>query len=75
MDLKEALPLVDRMKDAMTGELARRQELLKTAGNFSSLQDYDRARAAGAKLAPTPASDSVKRGVLPSGSQEGYPDK
>ena len=32
----------------MSGELTRRQELLRRAGNFASVRDYDRARAAGA---------------------------
>jgi len=46
--------LVARMKDALAGELTRRQELLR-AGRFSSVADYERARAGGAKLAPLPA--------------------
>jgi len=41
-NLSDTLPLVDRMKDAMTGELTRRQELLRRTGPFSSLRDYDR---------------------------------
>jgi S-DNA-T family DNA segregation ATPase FtsK/SpoIIIE len=49
-NLSDALPLVDRMKDAMSGELTRRQEQLRRAGNFASVRDYDRARAAGADL-------------------------
>ena len=39
----------------MSGELTRRQELLRRAGNFASLRDYDRARAAGADLPPLPS--------------------
>ena len=54
-NLADALPLVDRMKDAMTGELTRRQELLRRMGPFSSMRDYDRARAAGADLPPLPS--------------------
>ncbi len=54
-NLEDALPLVDRMKDAMSGELTRRQEVLRRAGPFSSLRDYDRARAGGADLAPLPS--------------------
>ncbi|GAB3856042.1 hypothetical protein GCM10029963_51740 [Micromonospora andamanensis] len=46
-NLADALPLVDRMVDAINGELVRRQELLRRAGNFASLRDYERARAAG----------------------------
>jgi S-DNA-T family DNA segregation ATPase FtsK/SpoIIIE len=45
-NLRDQLPLVDRMTDALNGELQRRQELLKRAGNFASLHDYERARAA-----------------------------
>jgi S-DNA-T family DNA segregation ATPase FtsK/SpoIIIE len=48
-------PLVDRMTDAINGELLRRQELLRRAGNFSSLRDYEQARVAGAPLSPVPS--------------------
>ncbi|SCG56375.1 type VII secretion protein EccCa [Micromonospora halophytica] len=54
-NLADALPLVDRMVDAINGELMRRQELLRRAGNFASLRDYERARAAGTPLAPLPS--------------------
>ncbi|MEU2613301.1 type VII secretion protein EccCa [Micromonospora sp. NPDC007271] len=54
-NLADALPLVDRMVDAINGELMRRQELLRRAGNFASLRDYERARSAGAPLAPLPS--------------------
>ncbi|MGL4176065.1 MAG: type VII secretion protein EccCa, partial [Dermatophilaceae bacterium] len=47
--------LVNRMRDALSGELVRRQELLRDAGNYSSVRDYERARAAGADLAPVPS--------------------
>ena len=53
-NLESELPLVDRMNDALEGELNRRQELLRRAGNFASLRDYEKARAAGAPLAPLP---------------------
>jgi S-DNA-T family DNA segregation ATPase FtsK/SpoIIIE len=53
-NLAEELPLVDRMTEAINGELIRRQELLRAAGNFSSLRDYEKARAAGAPLAEVP---------------------
>ncbi|RKR91899.1 S-DNA-T family DNA segregation ATPase FtsK/SpoIIIE [Micromonospora pisi] len=53
-NLADELPLVDRMTDALTGELIRRQELLRAAGNFSSVRDYERARAAGAPLPEVP---------------------
>jgi S-DNA-T family DNA segregation ATPase FtsK/SpoIIIE len=54
-NLSDALPLVDRMKDAVSGELTRRQELLRRAGNYASLRDYDRARASGVPLPPLPS--------------------
>ena len=50
----EELPLVDRMRDALHGELVRRQELLRSAGNYASVRDYERARERGARLAPLP---------------------
>jgi S-DNA-T family DNA segregation ATPase FtsK/SpoIIIE len=53
-NLEAELPLVDRMNDALEGELNRRQELLRRAGNFASLRDYEKARAGGAPLAPLP---------------------
>ncbi|MFL6055848.1 MAG: type VII secretion protein EccCa [Actinoallomurus sp.] len=53
-NLEDELPLVDRMYDALHGEMVRRQELLRAAGNYASLRDYERARAEGAPLAPMP---------------------
>jgi len=54
-NLANELTLVDRMHDALSGELVRRQELLRSSGNHASLSDYERARAAGAALAPLPS--------------------
>jgi S-DNA-T family DNA segregation ATPase FtsK/SpoIIIE len=54
-NLADELPLVDRMTDAINGELIRRQELLRQAGNFASQRDYEQARRAGAPLAPLPS--------------------
>ncbi|WP_067172428.1 type VII secretion protein EccCa [Microtetraspora niveoalba] len=53
-NLEDELPLVDRMHDALHGEMVRRQELLRAAGNYASLRDYERAREQGADLAPLP---------------------
>ncbi len=53
-NLEDELPLVDRMHDALHGEMVRRQELLRAAGNYASLRDYERAREQGADLAPMP---------------------
>ncbi|ADD40701.1 type VII secretion protein EccC [Stackebrandtia nassauensis] len=54
-NLADELPLVDRMADAINGELVRRQELLRAAGNYVSQRDYERERRAGAALAPMPS--------------------
>ncbi|MGW0565513.1 type VII secretion protein EccCa [Streptomyces sp. NPDC003016] len=51
-NLADDLTLVDRMRDSITGEMQRRQELLRTAGNYANLHDYEKARAAGAALEP-----------------------
>ncbi|MGI5269179.1 type VII secretion protein EccCa [Nonomuraea sp. CA-218870] len=53
-NLEDELPLVDRMYDALHGEMVRRQELLRSAGNYASLRDYERAREQGAELTPLP---------------------
>ncbi len=53
-NLADELPFVDRMTDALNGELLRRQELLRAAGNYASLRDYERARQAGAPLDEVP---------------------
>ncbi|MEO3886184.1 type VII secretion protein EccCa [Nonomuraea sp. B5E05] len=53
-NLEDELPLVDRMHDALHGEMVRRQELLRAAGNYASLRDYERAREQGANLQPMP---------------------
>ena len=54
-NLAQELTLVDRMQDALSGEMVRRQELLRDAGNFASIRDYERARVAGEKLDPMPS--------------------
>ena len=53
-NLSDELGLVDRMKDAINGELNRRMELLRSAGTFASLRDYDQARALGTDLPAIP---------------------
>ncbi|QRY46572.1 type VII secretion protein EccCa [Mycolicibacterium boenickei] len=54
-NLEDELTMVDRMRDALAGEMNRRQELLRAAGNFPNVTEYERARAAGADLEPLPA--------------------
>ena len=54
-NLENELTLVDRMQDALSGEMVRRQELLREAGNYASVRDYEKARAAGEPLEPLPS--------------------
>jgi len=54
-NLEGELVLVDRMQDAISGELDRRMEVLRAAGNFKNRQDYEEARQAGANLEPMPS--------------------
>ena len=54
-NLAEELPMVDRMQDALAGELVRRQELLRSAGNYVSRQEYEKARRNGTTLEPLPS--------------------
>ncbi|GIJ74668.1 type VII secretion protein EccCa [Virgisporangium ochraceum] len=50
-NLADELTLVDRMSDAINGEVLRRQELLRRAGTFASIHDYE---AGGMPLGPLP---------------------
>ncbi|MGP4014266.1 type VII secretion protein EccCa [Saccharopolyspora sp. 5N708] len=52
-NLADELSMVDRMQDSLHGELIRRQELLRRQG-YSSLLEYEKARAKGAVLDPLP---------------------
>ncbi|SFY43063.1 DNA segregation ATPase FtsK/SpoIIIE, S-DNA-T family [Streptomyces atratus] len=54
-NLADEAALVERMRDALHGELIRRQELLRAAGTYSSALEYEKARAAGTPLAPLPS--------------------
>lgn len=54
-NLEDNLTLVDRMKEAISGEMNRRQEVLRDAGNLVSVRDYERARQRGAALPPLPS--------------------
>jgi S-DNA-T family DNA segregation ATPase FtsK/SpoIIIE len=54
-NLEDELAMVDRMRDALAGEMNRRQELLRSAGNFANVADYEKARMNGAALDPLPA--------------------
>lgn len=55
-NLGEELSLVDRMQDALQGEMVRRQELLRATGPFVNVSEYEKARRGGrTDLAPLPA--------------------
>ncbi|WP_040421218.1 type VII secretion protein EccC [Corynebacterium timonense] len=54
-NLAEESFLVERMHDAISGELNRRQELLRAAGNVSNITDYAAARAHDPTLEALPA--------------------
>jgi S-DNA-T family DNA segregation ATPase FtsK/SpoIIIE len=54
-NLADEAPLVARMRDALAGEMTRRQELLRSAGNFAGVGAYEVARRAGAPLSALPA--------------------
>jgi DNA segregation ATPase FtsK/SpoIIIE, S-DNA-T family len=53
-NLSDKAPLVARMRDALTGEMNRRQELLCEAGNLDSVAAYELARRTGTQLAALP---------------------
>ncbi|MDT0341288.1 type VII secretion protein EccCa [Streptomyces sp. DSM 44938] len=54
-NLEDDLSMVDRMQEALAGEINRRQEVLRDAGNLVSVRDYERARQRGANLPPLPS--------------------
>ncbi|CCF62163.1 putative FtsK/SpoIIIE family protein [Nocardia cyriacigeorgica GUH-2] len=53
-NMEEESDLVTRMEDVINGEMVRRQRILRDAGNFANVADYERAREQGADLAPLP---------------------
>ncbi|MFW6599084.1 type VII secretion protein EccCa [Propionibacteriaceae bacterium Y2011] len=54
-NLEGELTLVDRMQDAIAGEMERRMEVLRAAGNFKNREDYEEARLEGADMPPMPS--------------------
>ncbi|MEU3459434.1 type VII secretion protein EccCa [Streptomyces sp. NPDC006733] len=54
-NLADEVALVSRMQDALHGELIRRQELLRAAGNYTSALEYEKARQSGLPLQPLPS--------------------
>lgn len=53
-NLADEAYLVSRMHDALSGEIHRRQQALRTAGNLGNIAEYRRARVAGADLPVLP---------------------
>ncbi|WP_063042692.1 type VII secretion protein EccCa [Nocardia grenadensis] len=53
-NMEEEADLVTRMEDVINGEMGRRQRILRDAGNFANVADYERAREQGARLEPLP---------------------
>ena len=54
-NLEEESTLVERMYDAISGEMNRRQELLRTAGNFANVSEYNASATAVREHGPLPA--------------------
>ncbi len=53
-NLQDDLTLVDRMRDALFGEMQRRQEILKQAGNLPNVTTYQELIDGGHPLEPLP---------------------
>ena len=51
-NLESELSLVDRMQDALKGEMVRRQEVLREAGNYANVTQYEEDRIAGKHSSP-----------------------
>lgn len=54
-NLDDEAYLVSRMHDALSGEMNRRQQVLRAAGNLANIAEYRRARSSGADLPVLPA--------------------
>ncbi|MGB0971246.1 MAG: type VII secretion protein EccCa, partial [Mycobacterium sp.] len=53
-NLSDEAQLVGRMREALSGEVHRRQEMLRAAGNCSDITEYQRVRASDLSLMPMP---------------------
>jgi S-DNA-T family DNA segregation ATPase FtsK/SpoIIIE len=53
-NLQDDLAMVERMRDALQGELQRRQRLLRRAGDLDGIRQYQARRAADPALPPLP---------------------
>src|SRR5690606_1187264 len=58
-NLAHDLTRVDRLAASIRGELNRRQEVLRDAGNYANIHAYEQARAAGAPHQPLPSAPLV----------------
>jgi S-DNA-T family DNA segregation ATPase FtsK/SpoIIIE len=54
-NLQDELELVDRMADALAGEIHRRQQVLRDAGNLTGVAQYESKRRRQPELPPLPA--------------------
>ena len=54
-NLEEESTLVERMYDAISGEMNRRQELLRKAGNFANVGEFNASADAVGEYGPLPA--------------------
>lgn len=53
-NLSDDSGLVDRLHDALLGEMQRRQQVLQAAGSLPNVTEYNRRRDAGQQLEPLP---------------------
>lgn len=53
-NLDDEAYLVSRMHDALSGEMNRRQQILRAAGNLGNIAEYRRARTTASDLPPLP---------------------
>ena len=53
-NLADDLSMIDRMYAALFGEIRRRQEMLRDAGNVASVRDYHKLQESGKELPPLP---------------------
>ena len=63
-NLADELTLVDRMADALAGEITRRQELLRAAGNLTGVAEYAAARGPRRAAAAAAGAAGRRRRVL-----------
>jgi ESX secretion system protein EccC len=54
-NLADEAHLVGRVQDALSGQMNRHQEMLRAAGNFANIANYEQARSHGRALPPLPA--------------------